>query len=353
MAIYFSQQTVNQLWGTMPPQIKKFIFSNTSNADVDGSTTLNELVDFWSSPYAIEMASGDMAGITCKSSLYLALFYLQKGGIKEARNLTINGAFLHQCYIMGIKSIKTIYDTNPWERILQRKRLPVFIDGLSASRNADMIKPFVQRVIPEAFTKIMKGSENTMMDNIKNPSTKNGTNQLVKRYAANHMSAASGESRKSAKNNKDIGEPIKLILKDGANADEQRSLTIGSSTPLKTLFNEYANIRGVSLRSLRFSHAGKILFVSTAGKKTPDEMQMEDQDVILVHDSSRQEDTRAKSGEDEKGKHEHQGGRSKGHTKKPKRQNRKKPSRKGQFMKMEATQEELKLEVCYFVSCFK
>ena len=56
---------------------------------------------------------------------------------------------------------------------------------------------------------------------------------------------------------------------------------------LKALFNEYADKRRISLRSLRFSHAGKTLFLSSAGHKTPEELGMQDQDVIMVHDTSK------------------------------------------------------------------
>jgi len=82
------------------------------------------------------------------------------------------------------------------------------------------------------------------------------------------------------------GEQIQLILVDAINENEQHSFDIGSSTTLKTLFNDYAEKRGISLRSLRFSYNGKTLFLSSAGNKTPDEMNMRDEDVIVAHDTS-------------------------------------------------------------------
>lgn len=70
----------------------------------------------------------------------------------------------------------------------------------------------------------------------------------------------------------------------GAAKEEHRSygFEVLASTALKTLFVEYAAKRGVSLRLLRFSHAGRALFLSQVGKKTPEEMGLRDWDVIAV-----------------------------------------------------------------------
>ena len=75
---------------------------------------------------------------------------------------------------------------------------------------------------------------------------------------------------------------IQLIVVDDANDDEQHSFDIGLSTTLKKLFNDYAEKRGVSLRSLRFSYDGKTLFLSSVGNKSPNELNMRDLDVITV-----------------------------------------------------------------------
>lgn len=55
---------------------------------------------------------------------------------------------------------------------------------------------------------------------------------------------------------------------------------------LSRLFNDYAEKRGVSLRSLRFSFRGRTLFLSSVGNKTPEELNMIDHDVINVIDKS-------------------------------------------------------------------
>ena len=61
---------------------------------------------------------------------------------------------------------------------------------------------------------------------------------------------------------------------------------VGTSTPLKTLFNEYTEKQSVSLKSLRFSYGGKTLFVSTAGRKTPIKLGMLDCDTIEIQSNN-------------------------------------------------------------------
>ena len=75
----------------------------------------------------------------------------------------------------------------------------------------------------------------------------------------------------------------RLILEDGAH--EAECFDVPSSLPLKSFFNDYAEKRGVSLRTLRFSLNGKALFLSSAGKRSPDELHMKDQDVITALDT--------------------------------------------------------------------
>ena len=84
---------------------------------------------------------------------------------------------------------------------------------------------------------------------------------------------------------------IQLILVCDANKDVRHVLSIGSSTTLKTLFNDYAKERGDSLRTLRFSYRGSTLFLSSVGKKTPNQLNMRDQDVITVHGTGASQET--------------------------------------------------------------
>lgn len=108
-----------------------------------------------------------------------------------------------------------------------------------------------------------------------------------KKAVVNHV-CQTGDGRAVAGHLKSSTKPseekqIRLILEDdNSNAETRHVLNIGSSTTLKTLFNDYAEKRGVSLRSLRFSYKGETLFLSSTGNRTPDELNMIDQDVITV-----------------------------------------------------------------------
>ena len=81
---------------------------------------------------------------------------------------------------------------------------------------------------------------------------------------------------------------MKLYFVNGAVDDGDNRITIDfvSSTIVKILFADYAEKRGVSLRSLRFAYDGQPLFLSQIGKRTPYQLGMRDQDVIAVHDAS-------------------------------------------------------------------
>ena len=98
-------------------------------------------------------------------------------------------------------------------------------------------------------------------------------------------------SKKSPSKSSTGSSPIELFLQDDAKEEQRHGLSIDSGTTLKTLFNGYADKRGISLRSFRFSYNGKTLFLSSVGNKTPDELSMGDQDVISVHDTSAVKDT--------------------------------------------------------------
>jgi len=78
---------------------------------------------------------------------------------------------------------------------------------------------------------------------------------------------------------------IRLVFVDGSNGEDE-SFDVPPSVSLKSCFTEYAERRGVSLRLLRFSYHGKTMFLSSAGKKSPEELHMQDADVITVHNTS-------------------------------------------------------------------
>ena len=144
------------------------------------------------------------------------------------------------------------------------------------------------------------------------------------------------------------GTNMTLYFVNGAVDDGDNRITIDfvSSTIVKTLFTDYAEKRGVSLRSLRFAYDGQPLFLSQIGKRTPDQLGIRDQDVINVHDASAPEETKnccsvqkSTAALNHKIKH-----RANSNSKQNK-PHRGKGQSKQNMPKAERTQEEMKIEV--------
>jgi len=76
-----------------------------------------------------------------------------------------------------------------------------------------------------------------------------------------------------------------IFVEDDNATDESRIIFIvQSDKELKKYIKYYAYKRGLPLRSLRFSHAGKRLLLSSVGHLPPKDLGMRDNDVIVVHD---------------------------------------------------------------------
>ena len=94
--------------------------------------------------------------------------------------------------------------------------------------------------------------------------------------SSNHQKPSSGTAD---------GAHIQLILIDDSR-NQHSSFNNGLFTTLKTLFNNYAKKRCVSLRSLWFLYHGKTLFLSSVGNKSPEKLNMHDRVEIVVHDNT-------------------------------------------------------------------
>ena len=101
--IELTQESIDRHWSVLPPGAKRFILDT-----LDGMFPLSTLIKFWSLPQNIDSTRGNLAGTICGASWYLALVYLKLRMWKEARSLTINGSFIHQCYNSSIEYIKTV-----------------------------------------------------------------------------------------------------------------------------------------------------------------------------------------------------------------------------------------------------
>ena len=108
-----TKQEINRHWANMPKQAKTFLLETLD------PPSLHKLAKFWSSPSVIEYTRNDIAcdrntqvgshmvlefgrlgmSWSCFSSWFIALNYLKLGKVQEARILTLNGSFLHQCFV--------------------------------------------------------------------------------------------------------------------------------------------------------------------------------------------------------------------------------------------------------------
>ena len=101
-------------------------------------------------------------------------------------------------------------------------------------------------------------------------------------FVANDWQGTSStSSSKKYRSDQDNDTKINVVIsnkEDGIDIEK----TISASATLKTLFNDYANENGLSLRSLRFSFNGSTLFLSTAGNKTAKDLDIESGGIIEV-----------------------------------------------------------------------
>jgi len=238
----------------MPKQAVAFLLETPLN-----SLTLYGYAKFWLSPMVVDYTrSVRLAGTVRDASFSIALNYLMLGKVQEARALTLNGSFILGCMDTPIETIVE------WCRKDIMPAVQLFSHVLDSVKTPQAMEAFLQRMI-------------RMFDNVHK-------NDVVEHVGQTGDNCSGHSTRRHQKpsSKTSSGTQIQLILVDDSNEDERQTLNIGSSTTLKTLFNDYAEKRGVSLRSLRFVYDNKTLFLSSVGNKTPDELNMGDQDVITV-----------------------------------------------------------------------
>ena len=179
---------------------------------------------------------------------------------------------------MPIEDIVDLCGPN-FDAPIQDYEVRLFSKGYYAIRSVDAMAEYLKKGLPDEYQHMMNSFINiSSPDNVMN---------YVGSIGADWSGTSSPKSQQRSSSKTSDDTKIQIILVDDANKDERHTFDIGSSTTLKTVFNEYAEKRSVSLRSLRFSYAGKTLFLSSVGNRTPEEMQMRDQDVISVHDTNK------------------------------------------------------------------
>jgi len=149
-------------------------------------------------------------------------------------------------------------------------KIPLFTRGLDSTRTKQTMEAYLRKAPPEEHQHLIRSFSDV--------SPPLNLNEYVDQIGDDWSGSSPSKVLEGTK--------ILLTLVDDTNENDRHSFHIGSSTTLKSLFIAYAQKRGVSLRLLRFSYDGNTLFLSSAGNKTPDELNFQDQDVITVHDTS-------------------------------------------------------------------
>eukprot|EP00581_Thalassiosira_minuscula_P009788 CAMPEP_0183709412 /NCGR_PEP_ID=MMETSP0737-20130205/5462_1 /TAXON_ID=385413 /ORGANISM="Thalassiosira miniscula, Strain CCMP1093" /LENGTH=533 /DNA_ID=CAMNT_0025937507 /DNA_START=209 /DNA_END=1810 /DNA_ORIENTATION=- len=271
--IHNMQEGIDRHWESMPPQAKVFLLETLDYL------SLHKLAKFWSCPSVVEYTHGGIAGSVCGASWFIALNYLKLGQVREARALTLNGAFLHQCFNTPIETIAEMCGPD-FNEPVQDYKLSLFSRGFYAVRTPQLMEAYLQKGLPPEYQH--------MMASFVNISSPNNVMTYVGQIGDDWRDSSHNSNSKSSSKAPE-GPQIQLVFVDGTNENDRCSFKIGLSTTLRSLFNDYAEKRSVSLRSLRFSYDGKTLFLSSVGNKTPDELNMRDEDIITVHDTSSQE----------------------------------------------------------------
>ena len=148
------------------------------------------------------------------------------------------------------------------ESLISEAQTPYISAAIAAVNSGhDAMYSFLMRMLPQEYKNILIGFCNMGLHRKMN--LVQWSNSLNSSFAPPNKSNPSDDT-------------ITLVIGDD-------SFQACPSKPLRAVFNEYADKKSVSLKTLRFSHAGKTLFLSTVGKKSPDELGIIDNDSIEVY----------------------------------------------------------------------
>ncbi|KAL7492488.1 hypothetical protein ACHAWT_001644 [Skeletonema menzelii] len=246
-------------WNSFCPTLQNFIFITLDPQNV----TTQALIQFWSRPDNSPYAAMNIGPGT---SHMLAYEYLNLGETHIAHALIRCGAFLNQLTKGTVTMTEMAAMSN--EDLADAKKLPIYMYAVKACTDGKEMN-YLRKALPLKYMKAL-GFE---------ASSSNVPSMKYVDSVANDWGGAS--SKKHRSNQDEDTTKIKVIL---SNKDDMVDIekAISVSAILKTLFNDYADECGVSLRSLRFSFNGSMLFLSTAGNMTAKDLGIEDGGVIEV-----------------------------------------------------------------------
>lgn len=147
-----------------------------------------------------------------------------------------------------------------------------FFSGFQASRSLQAMTLFLNMKLPEDFQAIMTSF------------ARMSSAEPIKSFVSQISDEWNTGAKHTSTQVKGEEHHIKIIIDDDI---KQCCFDIGISSPLKNLFNDYAEKQHTSLRSFRFNYHGKPLFLSSiaSSNKTPSDLGMQNGDVLRVFSS--------------------------------------------------------------------
>mmetsp|Transcript_23685 Transcript_23685/g.50689 ORF Transcript_23685/g.50689 Transcript_23685/m.50689 type:complete len:527 (+) Transcript_23685:127-1707(+) len=253
-------QSIEYHWTSFGPLAKRFLLERP------GELTLTKFLNFFSRTEQIAFAQ---MSVSVGTAHMLAYEYFNVGAYENAKALTLCGAFFQQAQCadtpiekMAGMSIKD--EKNPTE-------LPLYYQGVQATKSDIGTSCYLKRALPLKYQRIM-GFESH---------TQNTPGQQYTDLIANDWKGTSNSNKAKRHNASRDNTEITVVLSNKDDVTEYKK-SIKMDTTLKSLFNDYADTCGVSLRSLRFAFNGNTLFLSSVGQKTPLDMGMKNMDTIIV-----------------------------------------------------------------------
>lgn len=283
-------RSIASLWETLPAGSIALLL------DSDQIVTLSRLLEFYNSYHR----NASSKRWTPEYSILLANYYIhEEENCIVASNLVFNANFLWYvntwpttvgCAIDHFKERATSWgslegsnNSNLTEDELYKLTTSMEFPRMYESYN-------VASYVSRSLDKLKAYTTNTVNRDYRHRAL-TPTNKVVDSLLCSDEYKSQGKKSRNSRSGKGMNkgdikgevdnEEIDIVFVD-EQSKEKRNMKIGKSTKLKSLFDNYAEERSASLRSLRFSCEGSTLFLSSVGKKTPSDLDLSDGATITV-----------------------------------------------------------------------
>jgi len=258
-------ESIEYHWSSFSPAAKRFLLQKPSKH------SLEKFLNFFSLPDQIAFATMPHSVGTAHT---IAYEYYNIGAYDNAKSLALCGAFFNQAQRYGETPIEKMMsmhikdESNPTE-------MPLYNIGLQAIKKDTSTIRYLHKVLPLKYQSVMGFESHTQQS----------PGRQYTDIIASDWNGTSNSNRAKHQNEKNDDTEIVIVLSNKDDETEHPK-SIKMNTTLKSLFNSYADLCGVSLRSLRFAYNGSNIFLSSAGQKTPLDMGMKHMDTIIVSNNN-------------------------------------------------------------------